>query len=99
MASTYFIDNTTPIVSSWLNDVNNYVYGTAPATKNRASITATSGQTVFTVPFTFVAGSLDLTIYINGVYQILGSSYVENNNNTVTFSSAVPVTAVVTFVG
>jgi hypothetical protein len=99
MASTYFIDNTTPIVSSWLNDVNNYVYGGGPATRNRASITATSGQTVFTVPFTFVAGSLDLSIYINGVYQVLGSSYVENNDNTVTFSAAVPVTAVVTFVG
>lgn len=99
MASTYFIDGTTPIVATWLNDVNGYVYGTSPATKNRASLVAPDGQTVFTVPFTFVVGSLDLTIYINGVYQILNTSYIENSNNTVTFSAAVPVTAVVEFVG
>ena len=99
MSSTYFIDGTTPIVAAWLNDVNGYVYGTSPSTKNRASLVATAGQTIFTVPFTFVKGSLDLTIFINGVYQILGSSYVENSNNTVTFSEAVPVTAVVEFAG
>ena len=99
MASTYFIDNVTPIVSSWLNDVNNFVYGTGPATRNRGAVTATAGQTVFTVPFQFTAGSMDLTVYINGIFQVLGTSYTENLNNTVTFSEAVPVNCVVEFVG
>ena len=31
MASTYFIDQQTPIVSSWLNDVNTITYTTVPA--------------------------------------------------------------------
>ena len=99
MASTYFIDQSTPIVATWLNDVNNYVYGTTPVNRNRGTVTATAGQTVFTVPFTFVKGAMDLDVHINGVYQVLGTSYTENANNTVTFSEVVPVTAVVAFSG
>jgi len=107
MSSTYFIDNTTPIVSAWLNDVNIAVYTTLPAdtaaittlqAKPRGTVTATSGQTVFTVPFSYVVGSNRLSVYINGVRQILNSSYTETNTTTVTFSTAVPVTAIVEFV-
>ena len=99
MTTTYFIDGSTPIVATWLNDVNNYVYGKTPVSRNRGSATATAGQTIFTVPFTFVKGALDLEVYINGVFQVLSTSYTENANNTITFSEAVPVTAVVEFVG
>jgi len=99
MTTTYFIDGSTPIVATWLNDVNNYVYGKTPVSRNRGSVTATAGQTIFTVPFTFVKGALDLGVYINGVFQVLSTSYTENANNTITFSEAVPVTAVVEFVG
>ena len=95
MSSTYFIDNSTPIVSAWLNDVNNYVY----QGKQRGTVTATSGQTVFTVPFTYTVGANNLNVFINGVRQILGSSYTETSTTSVTFSAAVPVTAVVEFVG
>jgi len=95
MSSTYFIDNTTPIVSAWLNDVNNFVY----QGRQRGTVTATSGQTVFTVPFTYTVGANVLNVFINGVRQILGSSYTETNTTTVTFSAAVPVTAIVEFVG
>jgi hypothetical protein len=95
MSSTYFIDNTTPIVSAWLNDVNNFVY----QGKQRGTVTATSGQTVFTVPFTYTVGANVLNVFINGVRQILGSSYTETNTTTITFSAAVPVTAIVEFVG
>jgi hypothetical protein len=99
MASTYFIDNTTPIVSAWLNDVNSVVYGTSPiAIRNRGTVIATAGQTVFTVPFAYTVGAKTLSVYINGIRQILGTSYTETNPTTVTFSSAVPVTAVVEFV-
>ena len=95
MATTYFIDNSTPIVAAWLNDVNNYVY----QGKQRGTVTATSGQTVFTVPFTYTVGAKTLDVYINGVRQILNSSYTETTSTSVTFSEAVPVTAVVEFVG
>ena len=107
MATTYFIDNSTPIVSAWLNDVNTAVYTTLPAdtaaitvlqSKVRSAVAATSGQTVFTVPFDYQVGSNRLSVYINGVRQILNSSYTETNTTTVTFSAAVPVTAIVEFV-
>ena len=95
MATTYFIDNSTPIVAAWLNDVNDYVY----QGRQRGTVTATSGQTVFTVPFTYTVGAKTLDVYINGVRQILTSSYTETNTTSVTFSEAVPVNAVVEFVG
>ena len=99
MTTTYFIDNTTPIVSAWLNDVNTATYTSIPTlqSKPRGTVTATSGQTVFTVPFSYVVGSNRLSVYINGVRQILNSSYTETNTTTVTFSAAVPVTAIVEF--
>jgi hypothetical protein len=95
MATTYFIDNSTPIVAAWLNDVNNYVY----QGRLRGTVVATSGQTVFTVPFTYTVGAKTLDVYINGIRQILSSSYTETTSTTITFSEAVPVTAVVEFVG
>ena len=106
MTTTYFIDGTTPIVSTWLNDVNTATYTSVPAaqvaiaalqTKPRGSVVATAGQTVFTVPFTYVVGSNRLTVYISGVRQLLGSSYTETSTTQVTFSGAVPVTAIVEF--
>jgi hypothetical protein len=95
MANTYFIDNSTPIVAAWLNDVNNYVY----QGRQRSTVIATSGQTVFTVPFTYTVGAKTLDVYINGVRQVLSSSYTETSTTSVTFSEAVPITAVVEFVG
>jgi hypothetical protein len=95
MASTYFIDNSTPIVSSWLNDVNNYVY----QGKQRGTVTATASQSVFTVPFTYTVGANTLDVYIDGVRQILNSSYTETNTTTVTFSEGVHVGGKVEFIG
>jgi len=95
MATTYFIDFSTPIVAAWLNDVNDYVY----QGRQRGTVTATLGQTVFTVPFTYTVGAKTLDVYINGVRQILTSSYTETSTTSVTFSEAVPVNAVVEFVG
>ena len=95
MASTYFIDNSTPIVAAWLNDVNDFVYQGI----QRGTVTATSGQTVFTVPFTYSVGENTLDVYINGVRQILNSSYTETSATSITFSEGVPATAIVEFVG
>ena len=95
MASTYFIDNSTPIVSSWLNDVNNYVY----QGRQRGTVTATASQIVFTVPFTYSVGANTLDVYIDGVRQILNSSYTETNTTTVTFSEGIHVGGKVEFIG
>jgi len=76
-----------PVSAAWLNAVTQAVSGiTSPTT-----ITATAGQTIFTVPSTAVG-----TVYINGVFQIYGQSYTRTNDTTITFSEAVPVTAKVT---
>ena len=95
MASTYFIDSSTPIVATWLNDVNNYVY----QGRQRGTVVAADGQTVFTVPFTYTTGAKTLDVYINGIRQIANSSYTETSSTSVTFSEAVPVSCVVEFVG
>lgn len=98
MASTNFINSVTPVDATWLNDVNDYVYGGNSTLLPRGTVIATSGQTVFTVPFTYAVGSNKLNVYINGVRQILGSSYNETNATTVTFTEAVPgVGAIVEF--
>ena len=95
MSSTHFIDGSTPIVSAWLNDVNNYVY----QGKQRGTVVATSGQTLFTVPFSYTVGANTLDVYVNGVRQVLGISYFENTTTSVVFNTPVPVTAIVEFIG
>ena len=96
MASTTFTDGQTPILASWLNDVNDHVYG--ESTLPRGTVTATAGQTVFTVPFSYVVGTNTLEVFIQGIKQIITSSYAETNSTTVTFTEAVPVGCVVEFI-
>ena len=99
MASTTFTDGQTPILASWLNDVNNFVYNNVPPVgrNSRGTVTATAGQTVFTVPFTYTPGVNMLNVYIQGIKQLLTTSYAETNSTTVTFKEAVPVGCVVEF--
>ena len=55
------------------------------------SVTATTGQTVVTVPFTYVVGANNLKVFVNGSKQIIGStspsSYVETSSTSITFNS------------
>lgn len=96
MASTYFIDNSTPIVSSWLNDVNTFVY----QGKQRGVVTATtSNQTIFTVPFTYTVGANTLDVYVDGIRQILNTSYTEVSPTGIVFSEGVHLGAKVEFIG
>lgn len=99
MASTTFVDSQTPVVAAWLNDVNDFVYDYIPPSGSRpqGTVTATAGQTVFTVPFTYQTGTNMLNVYIQGIRQILGSNYNETNSTTVTFTESVPVGAKVQF--
>lgn len=99
MANTTFVDAQTPIVASWLNDVNDFVYNNIPpsGSRPRGTVTATSGQTLFTVPFTYTTGVNMLNVYIQGIKQLLTTSYAETSSTTVTFTEAVPVGCVVEF--
>jgi hypothetical protein len=67
--------------------------------KLREIATATAGQTIFNLSgLTYTPASNNLSIFINGIKQRLTSAYVETDNNTITFTEAVPVTAVVEFI-
>ena len=61
-------------------------------------ITATAGQTVFNLStINYAPGTNSLSVYIDGVNQYVGDSYVETDSNTVTFTSGVHVGAEVKF--
>lgn len=60
--------------------------------------TATAGQTVFTLTtMTYSPGTGNLTVYVDGVNQYLGTSYVETDGVTVTFTAGLHVGALVKF--
>lgn len=70
----------------------------AGSTADQESQTATSGQTVFTLTtMTYVPGSNTLSVFIDGVNQILTDAYVETNSTTVTFTAGLHVGAKVRF--
>ena len=61
-------------------------------------ITATAGQTVFNLStINYTPGTNSLTVYIDGVNQYVGTSYLETDSDTVTFTSGVHVGAEVKF--
>lgn len=60
--------------------------------------TATSGQTVFTLTtFMYVPGENTLSVYVDGVNQIVDLSYTETGATTVTFISGLHLGALVKF--
>jgi len=66
MASTTFIDNTTPVIAAWLNDVNTVAYNTVPAIISGAQVvgaatTATSATNSANVTGTIASGATATT--------------------------------------
>jgi len=54
--------------------------------------TPTAGQTVFTLSsLTYLPGSNDLSVYVNGLKQYVGTDYTETNSTTVTFAAGLYV--------
>lgn len=67
--------------------------------KLREIAIATAGQTIFNLStLTYTPASNNLSVYIQGIKQRLTSAYTETDNNTITFTEAVPVNAVVEFI-
>jgi len=61
-------------------------------------ITATAGQTVFNLStINYTPGTNSLSVYIDGVNQYVGDSYLETDSDTVTFTSGLHVGAEVKF--
>lgn len=61
-------------------------------------ITATAGQTVFNLStINYAPGTNSLSVYIDGVNQYVGDSYLETDSNTVTFTAGLHVGAEVKF--
>lgn len=61
-------------------------------------ITATAGQTVFNLTtINYTPGTNSLSVYIDGVNQYVGDSYLETDSNTVTFTAGLHVGAEVKF--
>jgi hypothetical protein len=60
--------------------------------------TATAGQTVYNLTtMTYAAGANNLMVFVDGVNQYVGASYLETDNNTVTFTQGLHVGALVKF--
>jgi hypothetical protein len=80
-------DNITGVNSNFIN-----------YTVQEEVITATAGQTVFNLAtINYTPGTNSLTVYIDGVNQYVGDSYLETDSNTVTFTSGVHVGGEVKF--
>jgi hypothetical protein len=86
-----------------LKDTNDVLIGTydnlqgIPSAGSEGYVTATQGQTIFTVPFTYLIGSNSLNVYVNGSKQIITLNYTETNATTITFVSGLIVGDTVEF--
>jgi hypothetical protein len=89
--TTTFVDNSTVITAAWLNSVET-------AKQGQGVGTATSGQTVFTIPFT-CANDYPVRVYIDGVKQAYSSSYTRTSPTEITFSEGLHVGAIVEIQG
>jgi hypothetical protein len=64
--------------------------GTASGT-SVADFTATAGQTVFTLPWSYTQGIDNLTIFVNGSKQIVNVNYVETSTTSFTMANGLNV--------
>ena len=89
-------DSTDALIATWdgLSGINsNFIAYSA----QQETATATQGQTVFTTTLTYLVGTNNLAVFVNGSKQIAGVNYTETDGNTVTFVSGLNVGDVVQF--
>ena len=86
-----------------IKDTNDVLIGTYDNLSGLASagqsgyITATQGQTVCTVPFTYLLSASSLKVYVNGNKQVITLNYTETNATSVTFLAGLNVGDIVEF--
>jgi hypothetical protein len=89
-------DSTDVLIATWdgLSGINsNFIAYTA----QEETATATAGQTVFDTSLTYIVGTNNLAVYVNGSNQIVNVNYLETDENTVTFLTGLNVGDVVKF--
>lgn len=89
-------DSTDVLIATWdgLSGINsNFI----AYTSQEETATATAGQTVFTTTLTYIVGTNNLAVYVNGSNQIVNVNYTETDGNTVTFLTGLNVGDVVKF--
>ena len=89
-------DATDALIATWdgLSGINsNFI----SYTSQQEVQTATAGQTVFTTTLTYIVGTDNLAVFVNGSKQIATVNYIETNANTVTFLTGLNVGDLVQF--
>jgi hypothetical protein len=89
-------DATDALIATWdnLSGINsNFIAYTA----QEETATATAGQTVFNTTITYIPGTNNLAVFVNGSNQIVSVNYTETDENTVTFLTGLNVGDVVKF--
>ena len=69
-----------------------------PAAGQQDYQTATAGQTVFNIGFTYTVGNNSLSVLVNGSKQIVTLNYTETSSTIVTFVDGLNVGDIVEFV-
>ena len=85
-----------------INDSSNVLIGTYDNINGTGSggqgyVTATQSQTVVNVPFSYVVGTNNLKVYVNGSKQIITLNYTETSSTSITFTGGLNVGDIVEF--
>jgi hypothetical protein len=59
--------------------------GGGAAATQEVSFVATQGQTVFTIPFTYLPDQNNLAVFVNGSKQVVDTNYSESSSTSITF--------------
>jgi len=96
-AYKFVLETPTSILLGTWDNIYGYTSGSADASTEVQ--TATAGQTLFVLSsMAYTPGSNTLGVFIDGVNQVVGNSYVETSATSVTFMSGLHVGAVVKFI-
>ena len=94
----FVIETSTSILIGTYDNITGVNSNFVNYTVQEEVITATAGQTVFNLTsINYAPGTNSLSVYIDGVNQYVGDSYLETDSNTVTFTAGLHVGAEVKF--
>jgi hypothetical protein len=94
----FVIETSTAILIGTYDNITGVNSNFVNYTVQEEVITATAGQTVFNLStINYTPGTNSLSVYIDGVNQYVGDSYLETDSDTVTFTSGLHVGAEVKF--